>query len=139
MVLLSTLPMISEVNVNTLHEIGFTIGYVFIAAMGAYTAYQAKKAKDSGAAIEDSVNHRHLQPQGTPRLYDAIIELHQHSHRMDEKTDELLEWKRTYDGGPLDGGAKVTAFVESVDELKLQVQKLEHHCKKKDCSDGCNG
>ncbi len=138
MLLVSTLPMIAEVQISTMHDIGYTIGYGIIALIGMYTAWHTRKVTKMSASIEDSVNHRHAKPEGTPRLYDAIIELHQHSHRMDEKTDELLEWKRTYDDGPLDTGSKAFKFVESVHELKEQVNKLEKHCKEGDY-DGCDG
>ncbi len=129
---------LSEVNVSTIHEIGFTIGYGLIAALGAYTAYHAKKAKDSGDQINDAVNHRHEKAgPDAPKLYDAVIHLHERTDHIDEKADELIQWKRGYDGGPLDHGEKVLDFVESVQDLKSKVDYLHSKCKG-DC-DGCDG
>ena len=125
--------VVAEVMVNTLHEIGFTIGYVIVAALGAYSAYHAKKAKESSDQINDAVNHRHDKAgPHAPKLYDAVIGLHERANTIDDKADELLEWKRGYAGGRLDTGDKVKDFVESVDELKEQVTDL---CERCPCSD----
>ena len=91
-----------------------------IAGLGALLAALAKKhAKQAN----DAVNRRHLT--GTPRIYDMVLDLHQ-------KGEELLRWKRTYDGGPLDSGLKVKAFVERVDselgEIRREVHEVRENC-----------
>jgi len=127
--------MLSEIEISTLHEIGYTVGYIVTAAIGTYTAWTAKKAKENSEQINDAVNHRHEKAgPNAPKLYDAIISLHEHGERMDKKADELLEWKRTYDGGPLDTGHKVIEFVDSVKALKENVDSLTKHCKGEDCN-----
>jgi len=72
-------------------------------------AYWAQHAKREATAANDAVNHRH--ESGTPRLYDLAV-------RNDERTKELIEWKRGYDGGPLDSGDKVEDFVRKFEELR---------------------
>ena len=84
-----------------------------IPAIGAIAASMAAvwaaKAKREASQANDAVNHRHAV--GTPRLYDLAL-------RNDERTDELIEWKRGYDGGPLDDGQKVEQFVDEFERLK---------------------
>lgn len=129
---------LSEVGVSAIHEIGLGIGYALIAALGAYTAYNAKKAKESGDQINDAVNHRHIKAgPDAPKLYDAVIHLHERTNHIDMKADELIEWKRGYDGGPLAHGEKVLDFVKSVNDLKSQVDYLNEKYQG-DC-DRCDG
>ena len=75
----------------------------------ALAAIWSKNAKKEAAQANDAVNHRHVD--GTPRLYDLAL-------RNDERTDELIEWKRSYEGGPLDTGEKVENFMQEFRDLK---------------------
>jgi hypothetical protein len=77
------------------------------------SAIFAKRASMQAAEANDAVNHRHAD--GSPRLYDLAI-------RNDQRLDELLEWKRGYDGGPLDTGQKVTDFMAEFEKLRASCQ-----------------
>lgn len=73
-------------------------GTAIAAIAGAILAGNARKhAKDTN----DAVNHRHLDE---PRLYDMVLESLAHVR-------ELVQWKKGYEGGPLDTGRKVDNFV----------------------------
>lgn len=67
--------------------------------------------------VNDSVNHRH--ETGTPRIYDLMISVNKTTERTEARVDELIEWKRTYDGGPLADGLKVREFVDQMQRLKM--------------------
>jgi len=91
----------------------------FLAGLGAYFAGRARReAQQANKAVNNADN-------GQPRIYDMIFDLHRRSA-------ELMDWKRTYDGGPLDNGAKVTAFVERVDtelhEIRHDVREIRKNC-----------
>ncbi len=78
----------------------------------------ARGAKKESAQANDAVNHRHAT--GTPRLYDLAL-------RNDERTDELIAWKRGYEqAGHLDTGEKVEAFM-------AEFRRLQSSCP--DCPD----
>ena len=91
-----------------------------IAGLGALLAALAKKhAKQAN----DAVNRRHVT--GTPRIYDMVLDLH-------TQAAELVQWKRSYDGGPLDSGEKVERFVERIDQdihtLREDVTHIRENC-----------
>jgi len=90
-------------------------GVVFSAIMATLAAYFQAKAKKDLAEVNDAVNHR-VEKHGDNalKLYDLVWENH-------ERNNELIEWKRGYDGGPLDKGDKVVAFVEATEK------KFEQH------------
>ena len=85
--------------------------------------------------INDAVNHRHLRADSSGnvpmKLYDLIWETH-------KKGDELIEWKRSYDHGPLDNGVKVHEFVQRVDKMHDTVEALVEQCKTYHCQDAKN-
>jgi hypothetical protein len=89
----------------------------FIALVGvAVSAWVAVTSKRVLNEVNDAVNHRHeKRGDGAPKMYDLLWETH-------EKTDELIEWKRTYDGGPLSTGLKVVNFVSAVND---RLERLE--------------
>ncbi len=124
--------MVAEIS--SWHEVGYSIGLTIAAIASAYSAWHSKKAKDTGDVINDAVNHRHLKANDKgelpPKLYDAVLHLHERTDNIDEKADEILLWKRSYDGGPLDAGSKVVEFVKSVDALKDRMDRLHGECKK---------
>ena len=91
-----------KIDLETIYHIG---AYIGIAASAVYSFLSHRNAKQAN----DAVNHRHRT--GTPRLYDLMI-------RTDERVDELIEWKKSYEGGPLDSGKKVCEFVEGVERMK---------------------
>lgn len=95
-----------------------------LAGIGAYFSGRARReAQQANKAVNNAQN-------GQPRIYDMIFELHAQGR-------ELIDWKRTYDGGPLDSGPKVTAFVERVDgeleTIRRDVHEIRTNCKQ--CSD----
>ena len=140
--MVSTLSL-AAVEISSLHEVGYTIGIAIVTAVSAYSAYQSSQAKSVGEQINDAVNNRHEKAgPNAPKLYDAVIHLHERTDHIDKKADELLEWKRTYDEGPLSNGPKVIAFVESVHELKDQVDDLSkswQETEQEGDDDGCDG
>jgi len=79
--------------------------------------------------INDAVNHRHERSPDALKLYDLALENHSSTNRLQHQANELIEWKRSYEGGPLDTGSKVGNFVEIVeehmDETKERLDKLE--------------
>ena len=78
------------------------IGLAGISVNAVFSYLSSARAKE----INDAVNHRHeKRGADAPKLYDLAWENHR-------KVDELVEWKRTYQGGPLDDGNKVVEFVD---------------------------
>jgi hypothetical protein len=90
--------------------------------------------------VNDAVNHRHKRKTSNgetpPKLYDLAIENHQkiveNHQRIDglsEDLGELVEWKRSYDGGPMDNGVKVIEFHSETHErlgnLEETVTKID--------------
>ena len=73
-----------------------------LAGLGAYFAGRARnEAKNANRAVNNTGGSQ-------PRIYDMIFDLH-------DSSKELVEWKRSYEGGPLDSGPKVVEFVSRVD------------------------
>jgi hypothetical protein len=73
----------------------------------------SKTAAKQSTQANDAVNHRHVT--GTPRLYDLALENR-------ERAKELIDWKRGYDGGPLDSGVKVEEMMEEFRAMKDQMK-----------------
>ena len=94
------------------HVIVSLIGLIGVITTSIFGYLTHKHARE----INDAVNHRHeKRGEGAPKMYDLVWENHQ-------KADELLDWKRSYEGGPLDHGAKVKDFVDGVHE---RLEKIE--------------
>lgn len=92
------------------------IGVLITAGVSIVTVVLQHKSKRSIEDINDAVNHRHeKRGEGAMKLYDLVWENH-------KKADELIDWKRGYEGGPLDNGQKVCDFVDTITE---RVEKLE--------------
>ena len=109
--------------------ITFTVllGVLTTAILSLLTAYFQWKAKKDIADVNDAVNHRHVKAgDGALKLYDLVWENHQRSN-------ELIEWKRGYDGGSFSEPAKVEQFVNqtsafqmhATDELKKLNEKVD--------------
>lgn len=94
---------------DSTHIIISIIGFFGIVVSAMFSYLTHRHARE----INDAVNHKHDKAgPGAAKLYDLMWENHQ-------KADELIQWKRSYDGGPLDHGAKVVEFVETTtDRLK---------------------
>ena len=81
--------------------------------------YFAYLAASASRQVNDAVNHRHeKRGEGALKLYDLVWENH-------EKSDELIQWKRGYEGGPMDNGRKVVQIVE---ETNQRLKELETQC-----------
>jgi hypothetical protein len=96
----------------------------FLAGVGAWFAGRARtEAKQANKAVNNAAH-------GQPRIYDMIFDLHTASK-------ELIAWKHSYDGGPLDNGAKVKEFVDRIDseltEIRDDVKLIRTNCKQ--CQD----
>ena len=80
--------------------------------------------------INDAVNHRHLRADSSGnvplKMYDLIWETHQ-------RGDELIEWKRSYDHGPLDNGQKVHEFVQKVDKMQQSIDGISERLEENRC------
>ena len=97
---------------DSTHIIVSLIGLAGVSVTAVFSYLSSSRAKE----INDAVNHRHeKRGADAPKLYDLAWENHR-------KVDELIEWKRTYQGGPLDDGNKVVDFVESTER---RLSKLE--------------
>ena len=89
------------------------IGVMITAIFSFLTAVIVSRSGKEVSEINDAVNHRHIKKGPTAlKLYDLVWENH-------TTAKELIEWKRSYDKGPLDDGHKVTEFVDHVNS-KLQ-------------------
>ena len=109
----------SQVDDST-HIIVSIVGFfgVVVTALLSYLTHRHTRE------INDAVNHRHeKRGADAPKLYDMMWENHQ-------KADELIQWKRSYDGGPLDHGCKVVEFVEEtehrLDAAESRIESLEN-------------
>ena len=90
--------------------------------VSAYIAYLAKKHAQE---TNDAVNHRHQN--GTPRVYDMLLDVFNHVGDIREKVGELHVWQKSYQGGPLDTGAKVIEFVNETEERFTKIHgKLDN-------------
>jgi len=77
--------------------------------------------------VNDAVNHKHeKRGPDAMKMYDLVWETH-------EKVDEVIQWKRSYDGGPLDMGHKVVNFVDRMEESCKKIEELEIVCKGLKC------
>ena len=102
------------------------IGIIMKALLTCVTAYFQWQAKKDVSDINDAVNHRHIKKGNDAlKLYDLVWENHL-------KSTELIEWKRTYDGGPLDSGTKVEDFFDSttkrLETLSSDIAKINESC-----------
>ena len=94
--------------------ITFTVllGVLTTAILSLLTAYFQWKAKKDIADVNDAVNHRHVKAgDGALKLYDLVWENHQ-------RANELIEWKRGYDGGSFSEPSKVEKFVREASDFQ---------------------
>lgn len=102
-------------------------GVVITSVVGSISAFYTSRMRKDVDSVNDAVNHRHLKTGSSdaPKLYDLAWENH-------VKVSELIEWKRTYDGGPFDSGTKVEEYVkqnnEAIKEIKEDVRKIKENC-----------
>jgi hypothetical protein len=105
--------------------ITFTVllGVVTTAILSLLTAYFQWKAKKDISQVNDAVNHRHEKGHGALKLYDLVWENH-------TRSNELIEWKRGYDGGSFSEPAKVEKFVQAASDFQQhttdEIQKLHN-------------
>jgi hypothetical protein len=108
-----------------------TLGLVGVIITAVFSYANSITAKDSRRIIEeinDAVNHRHdKKGPDAPKLYDLIWENH-------KKSDELIQWKRSYDDGPMEDGTKATVFfIETqnrLDKIESTIEKLSEIVRK---------
>ncbi len=138
--------MLSEIESGWLQGVGYSIGLGLAAFASAYSAYNSKRARQSTDTINDAVNHRRLRADKDgkvpPKLYDAVLHLHektdnlhQKADKLNKKTDEIITWKSGYEGTPLDSGEKVSGFVDKVNKITDRLETLEQ---RKICPSGCS-
>ena len=92
----------------------FTVlaGVLTTAMLSLLTAYFQWRAKKDISEVNDAVNHRHVKAgDGALKLYDLVWENHQ-------RANELIEWKRGYDGGSFSEPAKVEKFVDQTSDFQ---------------------
>jgi hypothetical protein len=116
-----------EVNSENVAHVGVTLCILISTVWSFLSARRSKVAASQATQANDAVNHRHINQ--TPRLYDVVL-------KTDKQVDELVNWKRTYDGGPLDSGQKVIDFMDTFLELRSHVR--EHDDKIEDIVDELN-
>lgn len=101
------------------------LGVILTSVVGVITAYFQSKMKKEVSQVNDAVNHRHEKGEGALKLYDLVWENH-------KRASELIEWKRTYDKGPLDDGHKVELFVHEtnkrLEDLQKDVKEIKENC-----------
>ena len=116
---------------NIFNELIVLIVMGVVALIGmAVSAWVAVTSRRVLNEVNDAVNHRHEKRGGAaPKMYDLLWETH-------EKSNELIEWKRTYDEGPLSTGTKVVEFVGDVqDRLGNIEDKIHTKCPGHDLTD----
>lgn len=57
--------------------------------------WNSRKHRRALDEINDAVNHRHQKPDGSPRLYDAVLDLY-------GAMREMVTWKERWDNLPSD-------------------------------------
>lgn len=109
-----------------LTHIMYAVGLLLTTILSGVAAWISNRMRAAVDEVNDAVNHRHKKAgEGAPKLYDAILHLHEKTDTVSEKTDELISWKRGYDGGSLDSGRKVEDFVGKVEQLNKQLEDLQ--------------
>lgn len=99
-----------------------------VAAIGAVvSAVLANAARRHAAATSDATNHQHDQPDGTPRLYDAVLEMRAF----------MQDFHRRWGSLPpdIDTGERLAARLAALDDraeanavlLRDMARRLEHH------------
>jgi hypothetical protein len=84
------------------------ISAVVLAVIGLLTKQHAKAAQKAAEDSSDAVNHRHLN--GTPRLYDIVLDVSQ-------KVDYLMRWREEWQSLP--------SNIADGDGLSHKLEKLE--------------
>lgn len=107
-------------------------GIAATALLSAIAAWITKKVRDSIEDINDAVNHRHKRGADSPKLYDAVLHLHERVDCVDGKCDQMILWKHQYDAGPLGTGEKVVKFVDDtnkkIESIAEDVRKIKDSC-----------
>lgn len=99
-------PVPVEITVALITGLCSLFGVIVTAILSYINNIRSKNSKKIIDEINDAVNRRHeKRGPSAPKLYDLIWENHQ-------KADELIQWKRGYDGGPLDNGQKAEDFYQ---------------------------
>jgi len=117
---------------DSTHIIVSMIGFLGIVV----TAFLSYLTHRHTREINDAVNHRHERGPDALKLYDLALDNHattrvleQQNKALAKQGNELIEWKRSYENGPLDTGSKVGEFVELVEdhmtETKERLDRLE--------------
>ena len=92
--------------------LAYAFGLTITAVLSGVSAYLVKQSHKSIEDVNDAVNHRHTRGENAPKLYDAVLHLHERTDKLDGKCDELIEWKRSYDKSPWNSGDKVLDYIE---------------------------
>ena len=89
-----------------------------------------RAANRNAADANQAVNNRRPHE---PKIYDLVLDTY-------KTTLEIQGWKEGYNGGPLDTGDKVVAFVDKVDvmhgdivQLRKEVLQTKNDVKKYGC------
>ena len=96
-----------------------------VAAVSIVIRRAVGKVGEGVDSVNASVNNR---KNGEPGLYEMMAHVYQSVDHVRDRVEELVSWKRTYDGGPLDNGAKAEDFVRTVDrkfaEIHARLEEL---------------
>jgi len=89
-------------------------------------AFIAHKGKNYAKSADDAVNH--AKENGTPRIYDLVIENHQRGDRVEKQVMEIVEWKRSYGESPWDDGDGVQEWLKDHQDVQKQIlARLDAH------------
>lgn len=87
--------------------------------------------------VNDAVNHADKRGPDAMKLYDMVMDAHRRGKATADQVSELVDWKRSYENGPMDTGVKVIEYVEGtskkLDELGAKVDQ----CKERIEAVGC--
>lgn len=108
----------SEVISHLLYLCGL-LATAILSGIAAYISHRMNKSVDE---VNDAVNHRHAKGgPGAPKLYDAMLHLHEKLDSVDAKTESLMEWKIGYQ-------SSINPFKDA-DGIREYVQVTEAHFK----------
>ena len=84
-------------NKEIISHIMYACGLLLTAILSGIAAWVSHRMHKSVEEVNDAVNHRHAKGGvGAPKLYDAMLHLHEKIDGLDKKAEELMEWKLGY-------------------------------------------
>jgi hypothetical protein len=110
----------------------YALGLIMTAILSGVAAWISHRMSRAVEEVNDAVNHRHVKAgPGAPKLYDALIHLHEKVDDLSSKAFELSEWKKGYESksNPFRDADSIkdytSAISKSINDLEL---KMAENC-----------